>query len=103
MNKKSILYKGAIVATLFACMFSCDGVDSLIGGDDSETVTGLKSALKVGIDTAAHDLSQKDGYLADAAVKIGVPDEAATTFKAINYLSKNSFMQGRSDSSWFQH
>jgi hypothetical protein len=89
MNKKSILYKGAIVATLFACMFSCDGVDSLIGGDDSETVTGLKSALKVGIDTAAHDLSQKDGYLADAAVKIGVPDEAATTFKAINYLSKN--------------
>ncbi|MCQ2217517.1 MAG: DUF4197 domain-containing protein [Paludibacteraceae bacterium] len=51
--------------------------------------SGLKAALKVGIETAAKNLGAEDGYLADAAVRIGLPKEAVTTFGVVQSLSSN--------------
>lgn len=86
---KRIFYKIALLGFIAGSVFSCDGLLDE-DGSDSDTVTGLKEALRVGIDTAANHLSQKDGYLADAAIKIALPDEAQTTFKAIEYLSSST-------------
>ncbi len=55
---------------------------------DAEIVEGLKEALAVGTDTSTGILSLQDGYFADAAVKILLPDEMETTlanFKAKSF------------------
>lgn len=81
---KNIVLKSAIASAIVFASYSCD-LESLTG--DGDIANGLKSALNVGIDTAAHRLSQKGGYLNDAAVKIGLPEEAATAFSAVQKLS----------------
>ena len=43
----------------------------------SEIAEGLKSALEVGSDFALKTLGKEDGFLADQAVKIGLPADAA--------------------------
>lgn len=53
---------------------------------------GLKSALQVGIKTAAENLAKQDGFLGDVAVRIGLPAEAATTFSAVQSLSNNAMI-----------
>lgn len=58
-------------------------------GGNVDIASGLKAALKVGIETAAKNLGAEDGYLADAAVKIGLPKEAIATFGAVQTLSQN--------------
>lgn len=58
-------------------------------GSDLDIASGLKAALKVGIETAAKNLGAKDGYLADAAVKIGLPQQAISTFGAVQTLASN--------------
>lgn len=59
------------------------------GGQPLDIAAGLKAALKVGIETAAANLGKKDGFLADAAVRIGIPEEALTAFNAVQSLSQN--------------
>ena len=54
-----------------------------------DIATGLKQALTVGIEAAAKSLGAQDGYLADAAVKIGLPAQVATTFGAVQSLASN--------------
>ncbi|MCW3807685.1 DUF4197 domain-containing protein [Plebeiibacterium marinum] len=44
---------------------------------ESEIANGLKEALRVGTDSAAHRLSLKNGYFSDEAVKILLPEEAS--------------------------
>lgn len=56
--------------------------------------SGLKAALKVGIETAAKNLGTEDGYLADAAVRIGLPKEAVTTFGAVQSIAGNQTLNG---------
>ncbi len=43
---------------------------------EAEIAKGLKEALRVGTDSAAHKLSLTDGYFKDEAVKILLPEEA---------------------------
>ena len=45
--------------------------------------------MKLGLETAAANLGKEDGYLADAAVRIGLPKEALTAFSAVQSLSNN--------------
>lgn len=45
---------------------------------ESEIANGLKEALRVGTDSAAHRLALTDGYFKDEAVKILLPEEANT-------------------------
>lgn len=59
------------------------------GGGNFDIASGLKAALKVGIETAATNLSKEDGYLADAAVRIGLPKEAISAFSTIQSLASN--------------
>lgn len=46
------------------------------GGEDNTIAAGLKEALSIGAETAAKNLSSVDGYFANAAIKILMPDEA---------------------------
>ena len=66
-------------------------INSITGanGGSFDIGSGLKAALKVGIETAAKSLGAEDGYLADAAVRIGLPKEAVTTFGVVQNLSSN--------------
>ena len=88
---KNIVLKSACAGAILLASYSCDEASSVLDAitEDSEVATGLKSALSVGIDTAATNLSKDGGYLNDAAVKIGMPEEAATAFSAVQALSKN--------------
>ncbi len=55
---------------------SCEQLSQL-GLTEEEIAAGLKSALTVGTDTAVTLLHATDGYFADQAVKILMPEEAA--------------------------
>ncbi len=46
------------------------------GGEDNTIAAGLKEALSIGAENAAQKLSAADGYFANAAIKILMPDEA---------------------------
>lgn len=59
------------------------------GNGSFDIGSGLKAALQVGIETAAKNLGAEDGYLADAAVRIGLPKEAVTTFGAVQSIASN--------------
>lgn len=85
---KNIALKSAVALTIVLSSYSCEEVVDALS-ENNETATALKSALSVGIDTAATRLSAKGGYLNDAAVKIGMPVEAETAFGAVQTLSKN--------------
>ena len=76
---------------LFAVVFfSFSSCELLEGDDDSgpDIAAGLKEALRVGTEVASEGLAATDGYLADAAVKILLPDEIQTqinNFKSTNF------------------
>lgn len=56
-----------------------DKIPSSTGGkglSNDDIVSGLKEALRVGTDSSSKRLGSVDGYFADAAVKILMPDEA---------------------------
>ena len=59
-------------------------------GGSFDIGAGLKEALSVGIKAAAQSLGKEDGYLADAAVRIGLPAEAATVFTTVQSLASNA-------------
>lgn len=83
----------AFCAVGLLSLYSCDKVNDVIevidefddGINDSTTSEGLKEALRVGTDTATSILSVQNGYFADQAVKILLPNEIETAinnFKA---------------------
>lgn len=53
---------------------------------NADNVSGLKGALTEGITDAILKLNSKDGYMADAAVKILLPPEAQTIMKNIKMI-----------------
>lgn len=89
---KNIALKSACACAILLASYSCDEASTVFDtfSENTDIATGLKSALSVGIDTAATRLSKKGGYMNDIAVKIGMPEEAMTTFKAVQSISNNS-------------
>lgn len=84
MFRKSIV---ASVLTLGVAAFtftSCDE-ETLNAFTQGDTVAALKEALGVGVNVAVDRLSS-EGYIADAATKIGLPEEAITAFTAVQAL-----------------
>ena len=69
----------------FILLFSCDELPLT----DSEIAAGLKSALEVGSKYALKTLGVEDGFLLDQAVKIGLPEDAATL---INIAKNNPIL-----------
>lgn len=75
---------------------SCD--EDILGGlsdalSEGDTAAALKEALKVGAQTAATNLGQKDGYFGDAMVKIGMPKEVATAAELLQTEAGKTFLQ----------
>nr|WP_262486866.1 DUF4197 domain-containing protein [Geofilum rubicundum] len=52
----------------------------------TEVVSGLKEALKIGTDSAASRLARQNGYYGDQAVKILLPPEAAVIVNNVHRL-----------------
>lgn len=86
--------KYLIVLTLFAALFSsCADLQNIANTiyqeqplTQTEMISGLKQALTVGVDSSVNQLAGLDGYLNDAAVKILLPEEAATITNNISKL-----------------
>lgn len=86
--------KVAIVFSFVAAIFSfqaCTQAEELLqnansGLTNEEVINGLRTALKVGTDTAVTRLSALDGYYKDAAVKILLPPEAAPIFDNLSKI-----------------
>lgn len=88
-NLSSIINKAQKVLNSDAAKQVIDALSSANKGQGIDISSGLKVALQVGIETAAKNLGSTDGYLADAAVKIGLPKEVMTTFGAVQSLASN--------------
>lgn len=87
---KNVISVLSSVASEVAKSDSAKEILSSIQNGNIDIATGLKEALRVGIQTAATNLSKQDGFLADAAVRIGLPKEVATVFNAIQSLAQNN-------------
>jgi hypothetical protein len=83
--KKSIQIITGIVLTC-AIMVSCDKLDNT-GLSDSDIIDGLKTALKVGADSAVSITSIADGYFKDQAIKILLPSEISGSVTTITKYS----------------
>ncbi len=76
------LFKLLAIISLFS-LYSCAELVQIANSieletplTESEIAQGLKEALRVGTDSAAHKLSITNGYFGDEAVKILLPEEA---------------------------
>lgn len=90
MFTKSIATKVLALGVTAFTFTSCDegSLDSLTDALSSgDTVGALKEALGIGVQTAVTRLGS-EGYSADLATKIGLPEEAVTAFTAIQALQK---------------
>lgn len=68
---------------------SLDALSSLSSGD---TVAALKEALKIGSEVAASKLGEEGGYLNDALVKIGLPEEVAVIAELLQTDAGKTFL-----------
>jgi len=76
--KRIIIILLSAIITFTSCELFEEASDGL---STEEVVDGLKTALKVGADTATTVLNQVDGYLKDEAVKILLPEEAQVIYE----------------------
>ncbi|MGD1846484.1 MAG: DUF4197 domain-containing protein [Salibacteraceae bacterium] len=87
-------FSALFLALNFAVLFvACDPEDTDDPNDDlsnSEIVSGLKEALRVGTDTSVVTLNAVDGYYADDAVKILLPPEASVIFDNLSLIPGGS-------------
>lgn len=90
LGLKRILLLSFVGASFFAVSCDDDVLNNLASGD---TVAALKEALTIGAKTAATNLGQKDGYLGDAMVKIGMPKEVATVAELMNTTAGKTFLE----------
>ena len=80
--KKFQLY--LLMSAFILSFSSCDLLSSALSSEDA--ANGLKEALKLGTDSSTTRLNKTDGFLADAAVKILLPDEAAAVANTLNSI-----------------
>ena len=104
MTMKKFLKVGILVAmtliifTTVSCLSTLNAVASnVLGGSssssskksaftNSEAVTAMKDALNEGIKSASSNLSQKNGYFGNAALKILLPPEAQPIMNVVNKI-----------------
>lgn len=95
MKLNSMIKHVALYATLGVSMTltfnSCDE-EVLASLTTDDTVLALKEALTIGAKTASQNLGQNGGYLNDAAVRIGVPEEYKTFFELANTDAGKTFL-----------
>lgn len=92
MNKKlrMALVAAASVLLLSSCnlgeVLRDSGADGLTGLSENEIISGLQESLVLGSKTAALDLGEVDGYLANELVKIALPDTVEKVFDEVERL-----------------
>ena len=84
----------SIIAAMAFAFTSCETADAVkdildTTLSDEEIVEGLKSALAVGTDTSTEQLGAEDGYYADIAVKLLLPNEVQTSIETFKSKSIN--------------
>lgn len=92
MNKK--LRMALVAATSVLLLSSCNlgevlrdsGADGLTSLSENEIISGLQESLVLGSKTAALDLGEVDGYLANELVKIAIPDTIEQYFDEVDKL-----------------
>ena len=87
-----------IAFTTVSCLSTLNAVASSVLGSassssskksaftNSEAVTAMKDALNEGIKSASSNLSKKDGYFGDTALKILLPKEAQPILNTLNKI-----------------
>lgn len=95
MFAKSIVTRALTLGVAAFTFTSCDEdtLNALGNLSQGDTVAALKEALGVGVNVAVDRLSS-EGYIADAATKIGLPEEAQAAFTAYNALQKVPAVSG---------
>ncbi len=95
MISKSIVTRVLALGVAAFTFTSCDEdslgalSDTLGNLSQGDTASALKEALGLGVQTAVKKLST-DGYIAEAATKIGLPPAAVTAFEAYNALASTT-------------
>src|SRR6218665_2503857 len=59
---------------------------------NDEIISGLKEALTIGTDSSAKRLNKADGFFANAAIKILMPDEAKKAEKTLRQFGMGSLV-----------
>ena len=59
---------------------------------NADIITGLKQALSIGTDNSAKKLNKADGFFANAAIKILMPDEAKKAEKTLRQFGMGSLV-----------
>ena len=113
MNKRFIA--GVVLGTIIFCNAPSDGADapkkpgffeslfnrkkdSSAGADDlsslstSQITTGIKDAVEKGLRSAVNNLGRTNGFLTNAAVRIGVPDQLKTVETALRKLHQDALV-----------
>ncbi len=85
MKKVFILFA---IATFF--ITSCELLEESVSDSlsEEEVIEGLKTALEVGTDSSATELSIEDGYYGNSLIKIPLPDEAIALQENINTITE---------------
>lgn len=81
MKKKSIFY--LLLFILIMPFSSCELLENQELSEE-DIVSGLKTALQMGSETACSDLNEQNGYFNNPLVKILLPEEADVIFSALN-------------------
>ena len=74
---------------IFFLLTGCDTTHNILSSDshgnvsNSETVKGLKEALRLGVDSATFHLGLLDGFYGDDIIRIGMPPETKKVEKAL--------------------
>ncbi|MGM0505256.1 MAG: DUF4197 domain-containing protein [Bacteroidota bacterium] len=88
--KKTVIY--FVLLSLLSCAELEQAAKVLSSSEPGATLTksdiakGLKEALRVGTDTAVHQLSKVNGYYKNEAVKILLPEEANVILENVNKI-----------------
>ena len=91
-TKNSILSTSLVLSALF--LNSCNMADVLaqtqkIGLTDEEVISGLKTALVVGVDSAqTHASSELQGFLVNQAIKIALPEDAQVAVRTLEGIGE---------------
>lgn len=86
-----------MICTLYLCSCTKEEVSSYLAKQElseDEIADGLKTALKVGTDTAVSRLNLTDGYFKDLAVKVLLPQEMQNTIATLKSKSVLGVVSG---------
>ena len=78
-----------ICVVLLAAAFGFTSCGDVFSDDEvttADVVDGLKTALKIGIDSSAAELSARDGYYGNSLVQIPLPEEVNTILNTMEYV-----------------